>query len=121
MTVGKKIRITRWFIRSHPTWLFVFGDNCSRMGLGGQAAVARGELNAFGVVTKRYPTNHESSFLNEDDLDLVKSDLDRLEKEADNWIRVIVIPGIGEGRAQLRTRAPKLLAYIKERLARYGT
>ena len=111
--------ITRRFIQAHPTWLFVFGDNLERRGLGGQAYATRGEFNVFGVATKRAPHNAPSAFFTEFCIDAVMIDLNRLDTVADNWERVVCFPGIGEGRAQLQTRAPKLLAYIKERLSKY--
>ncbi len=46
-------KYTRAYIRAHPDWLFVFGDNMMRRGFGGQAAEARGEPNAIGIATKR--------------------------------------------------------------------
>lgn len=112
--------ITRDFIKQHPTWLFVFGDNLEHRGYGGQAAVARGEPNAFGVATKRAPTNHVSAFMSETDINLVQLDLDRLDSHAPLWERVVLFPGIGKGYACLQDKAPQLLAYIEDRLSCYA-
>ena len=45
--------ITREFVRNHPDFIFVFGDNLAKKGLGGQAREMRGEPNAVGIATKR--------------------------------------------------------------------
>lgn len=47
--------LDRAAIRSEPEAFFVFGDNIRRVGLGGQAAAARGEPNALGVATLYAP------------------------------------------------------------------
>lgn len=47
--------MTRDMLRQNPDQFFVFGDNLSRVGLGGQAAAARGEPNALGVATLYAP------------------------------------------------------------------
>lgn len=47
--------LDREAIRAEPKAYFVFGDNMRRVGLGGQAAAARGEPNALGVATLYAP------------------------------------------------------------------
>lgn len=47
--------ITRDMLRAKPDARFVFGDNCQRVGLGGQAREMRNEPNAIGVATLYAP------------------------------------------------------------------
>lgn len=117
-------RYTRSQIRSNRSVLFVFGDNLSRIGFGGQAAEARGEPNSVGIVTKISP----SRYLNDDYWELVKDPIviafDRLRVhllQGEN----IVWPedGVGTGLADLSNRAPMIAMAIdlcKEHLFSYA-
>ncbi len=53
--------ITRAEVRANPDRYYVFGDNMTGTGYGGQAAQMRGEVNAVGVPTKWRPDNNEGS------------------------------------------------------------
>lgn len=103
--------IKRQTLRDHPDWLFVFGDNFARTGLGGHAREMRGEPNAVGIVTKRLPSMCDDAFLTDDDLqkwnEAVRNQFSLLHKALHDG-KVVVIPstGIGTGLAQLETRAP---------------
>ncbi len=109
--------ITREGVRSYLDWLFVFGDNVLRKGLGGQAKEMRGEPNAVGIITKRKPSNLYGSFFYDDDFDewfdLAKKDFQRILSHVEAG-GVVVWPadGIGTGRAKLANRAPSILRYI---------
>lgn len=110
-------KYTRAYIRSHPDWLFVFGDNLMRHGLGGQAGEARGEPNAIGIATKRKPSMEPDAFFEDHDYDnwmaAEQSTLRRL-MEASMRGRTIVWPlnGIGTGLARLEKKAPSIWADI---------
>lgn len=112
-------KYTRAYIKAHPDWLFVFGDNMLRHGLGGQAAEARGEANAIGIATKRKPSMEPDAFLTDSDYDnwfaAEKSTLKRL-MDASRRGRTIVWPfdGIGTGLAQLEKRAPEIWNDIEQ-------
>lgn len=60
-------RLTRKEARRRPEVMFVFGDNEARRGTGGQAEELRGEPNAVGVATKRYPSTDELAYWREDE------------------------------------------------------
>lgn len=106
-------RYTRPIIQANPEWYFVFGDNLERSGFGGQAREARGEPNAIGIATKKYPSNHEGSFFTDSDMffwaSRERDTLAQLSKLIGEK-KVIVWPldGIGTGLAQLHTRAPRI-------------
>ena len=53
--------ITKEYLREHPNHIFVFGDNLSRQGKGGAAAL-RDEPNIYGFITKIAPDNFDGSF-----------------------------------------------------------
>ncbi len=111
--------ITRTMLRAEPDSLFVFGDNIAGWGLGGQAAVMRGEPNAVGIPTKWHPTMHGSAFFTDADYDYVRP---RIAAQFARLLSCIarggevVWPedGIGTGRAQLQTRAPRIFAMIED-------
>jgi hypothetical protein len=118
------IRRSQWIsradLRNHPDWLYVFGDNMARRGLGGQAAQMRGEPNAVGIPTKWLPMSNEAAYFTDDDL--TKLPILHALSEAFTRLRrhlmaggTIVIPadGIGTGYAHLDRRAPKLFALIQ--------
>lgn len=119
MTLLYMKKYTRAYIKAHPDWLFVFGDNLERKGLGGQAAEARGEPNAIGIATKRKPTMEPDAFLSDSDyanwMAAERSTLHRL-LAASNFGRTIIWPldGIGTGLAQLEKRAPEIWNDIEQ-------
>ena len=114
--------ITRDFVRATSDKLFLFGDNLERKGFGGQAAVMRGEPNAFGIPTKKSPSNAESAFFRDEEFDLNKASIDeafaRVAVAANDSYRTIVIPadGLGTGHAELDKRAPRTFAYLQHKL-----
>ena len=87
--------------------LFVFGDNALRVGLGGQAAEARGEPNALGVATLYSP----GLFYDADPkvLTIVTTDL----LAVSTWLRrgrVVNVPraGLGTGLGRLIEHRPDI-------------
>lgn len=49
------------FLDKNKRAIFVFGDNTLKQGYGG-AAVLRDHPQTYGVLTKKYPDNHDTSF-----------------------------------------------------------
>jgi hypothetical protein len=102
-----------------PDKLFVFGDNMARVGLGGQAAVMRGEPNAVGVPTKWSPGMSNKDFFSDADLPLIlpviEKDLEKIRKHLESG-RDVVIPadGLGTGLSQLPKRAPKIFQLLEK-------
>lgn len=114
--------ITRSFVRAHRNHNFLFGDNLLRRGFGGQAAAMRGEPNAIGIPTKKFPHNGEEAFFTDDEFEQNKAVIDqafeRLSRRSSTAEQIIVIPadGLGTRRAQLESRAPLTFAYLQKRL-----
>ena len=114
-------RITREMVRAEKDKMFLFGDNLTERGFGGQAAEMRGEENAVGIPTKKAPSNNPSSFFTDKEFAANKKAID----EAFGKIppdKTVVIPkaGLGTGLAQLEEKAPLTFAYLNEKLAEIG-
>lgn len=115
--------ITREMVRANRDKLFLFGDNLERRGYGGQAAAMRGEPNAIGIPTKKSPNYKEEAFFTDLEFEQNKAVIDaafaEIAKAIPDSIRVIVIPshGLGTGRAQLNSKAPRTFAYLQQKIA----
>ena len=114
-------QITPSYVRSHPDTLFVFGDNDQRRGTGGQAKI-RNEPNAIGFRTKKAPRTNASAYYTDseykENISKMKEDLEEISRRSADYDSVYFIPGIGEGRAKLKEKAPKTYAWMKENLPR---
>jgi hypothetical protein len=113
--------ITRDKVKDNPDVLYLFGDNLLRKGLGGQAKEMRGEENALGIVSKKYPSNNISSFYTDEDfyswLGVFSEDIKNLaEKINSGKYKALVIPPIGVGLADLPNKAPRIWKYLKTTL-----
>lgn len=103
----------RKYIQAHPDWLFIFGDNFARSGFGGQAAQARGEPNAIGIATKKFPNMSKNAFLTDMDYDVwfahERINISNLMDYSKRG-RTIIWPldGIGTGLANLQKSAPSI-------------
>lgn len=120
------IRIRRFVhrteCRTHPDELFIYGGNMSHFGKGGQAKQMRDEPNAVEIVTKRYPGWEDRDFFSDDDYEIAIAEMGpAFERLEDHLMKggTVVIPenGVGTDRAQLQERAPKIWAYLQDRLA----
>lgn len=110
-------RIYRVDLRANPNVLYVFGDNCARTGLGGQAGEMRGEPNAVGVVTKVWPGSVVAAYFSDDDYEnvkwLIQRDAEPIRAHhVQGGVVVVPLDGIGTGLSELPTRAPRIYAYI---------
>lgn len=115
--------ITRQEVQKNKSTLYVFGDNDIRKGLGGQAKEMRGEPNAFGISTKKIPSNDVSSFKSDKELEenkkIITSDVNKIiaawnTGKYDN----IIIPPIGVGLAKLSEKAPMAWKFLNEEIDR---
>jgi hypothetical protein len=110
-------------LRRNRDVLYVFGDNIARKGLGGQAKEMRGEPNAVGVATKRFPHHDEDAYFEEtpEAIDAQKAIIDQDMKPLFEHLKrggIVIWPadGIGTGIAELKTRAPTTYNYVEEKL-----
>ncbi len=107
-------------LRKYPDILWVFGDNLSRTGNGGQAII-RNEPNAIGLVSKRTPDHAPTAYMTgtPTDYDAVNADFDRIKELAASGKQLVFpVAGIGTGLARLQTTAPDLLAYIDSEISK---
>lgn len=126
MIVLKQHRIFRSDLKNNPEVLYLFGDNLTRIGLGGQAAEMRGEPNAFGIATKKDSLyNHPTSYF-QDNAETKRIILNELSKlahkiEHEKW-DIIIIPsdGIGTGLAKMQQYCPNALAFLNGMLNSLG-
>lgn len=99
---------TRDLLRAEPDARFVFGDNCRRVGYGGQAAACRDEPNAIGVATLDAP----GAFYRRDDPAALHAVVEDLKTVAAALMagRIVYAPGagLGTGLARLPEHAPEL-------------
>lgn len=123
MIVIKQHRIYRSDLRNNPHVLYLFGDNLTRKGMGGQAAEMRGEPNAFGIATKRSIShNFPDDYFFDSQVDvkgIIDKEFEHLVAmiKGQDW-KIIVIPseGIGTGLAKMPEYAPNMLKYVNEKL-----
>ena len=110
--------IAREYVRNYPDCIFLFGDNLKGRGYGGQAAEIRGEPNAIGIPTKRYPAMEEGACFKPEDFDTIKPIVDRIFESIPKD-KTVVIPtsGIGTGLAMLPEKCPALYEYIKQKIS----
>lgn len=117
---NKNTVISRYYnkdVKQSPNKIFIFGDNLDRKGTGGQAQIRNNE-NAFGIATKKHPTNNSNAFMSDSEFDenvkTIKSDIVKIKNDG----RDIVFPkdGFGTGLAKLKEKAPKTYQFLKEEL-----
>jgi len=87
-------------LTENPSWVFVFGDNTLRRGLGG-AAKLRYHPQAYGFITKKYPTYEDTAFYRPEEYqEIYKKELEKLKKEIINKSdKTFLISLLGAGRA----------------------
>lgn len=110
-------RIYRVDLQANPQITYLFGDNLIRQGMGGQAGEMRGEPNAVGVPTKRFPGGGDGDFFSDDEFDTNCMAIDEAWSQIpDAVIVVIPLDGLGTGLAELDIRAPRTFAYLEQKL-----
>lgn len=120
-TIEIRERVNRADLRAEKEKIFLFGDNLTGRGLGGQAREMRGEENAVGIPTKKAPDNNRASFFTDNEFAENKRAIDAaFGKIPPDKIIVIPKAGIGTGLAQLAEKAPQTFAYLNEKLAEIG-
>lgn len=116
MAVTKQKFIVRDDLRDNRDKIYLFGDNLVGFGLKGQAAEMRGEPNAVGIPTKKYPSMRKDAFFCDGDFEQLKPRLDKIFESLKNKNIVIPEDGLGTGLAKLDKTAPKIFNYIQEQI-----
>ena len=109
MTIDRQKEFwTRASVKADTERYYLFGDNEAGTGKGGQAVI-RGLPNAFGIPTKRSPSEYWSDETFEDNCRAI--DAAWLTIPTDRpW--VISHEGLGTGLSELPTRAPRTYQYL---------
>ncbi len=115
--------LTPQLVADNPGYLFIFSDNDSRRGEGGQACIRYAGQNVAGIATCEN-SNREYYWYERDQeeyqahCDRIDEDIKGIVARAMNEKLEIVIPisGFGNGLAQLAKRAPKVYAHLCARL-----
>lgn len=121
---GRVVRqkmIKRQDLQNNRDKIYLFGDNCRRIGMGGQAKEMRGEPNAVGIRTKKAPNHFMSALFTMEDwendkeilMEMIDEDFARIPRGT-----VVVIPedGLGTGHAKLNKYCPPMLEYIENKI-----
>ncbi len=92
--------ITPQWLKNNPDYIFVFGDNCLRVGKKGQA-ICRGCSNAYGFITKKIPSSDKDSFYKPSQYEeIFKREIEKLKKKMqENKEKTFIIPKLGSGLA----------------------
>lgn len=78
------MKVTKEYLDSNPNKIFVFGDNLTRRGKGGAAAL-RDCPNTYGFITKKFPANIDQAFYSIDEYEPVfRKEMEKLEYEIQN-------------------------------------
>lgn len=124
-TVQTVDKLTKDLVEANPDLIYLFGDNLQRTGTAGQATIRHASTkNVVGIPTKKKPATTEDAYFTDSD-----EDFEIFKKGVDEALasipagKTVVMPsaGIGTGLAQLPTRAPRLFAYLQQRLKSLGS
>jgi hypothetical protein len=116
--------------KKYPKLLFIYGDNDTKTGKGGQAVI-RYAPNTAGIPTKKIPNNLPTSFYTDDELELNKTKIKASIQEIitklsttydeNNKLQYngIMLPedGFGTGLARLNILAPKTFEFLNLEIA----
>jgi hypothetical protein len=110
-------RVYRVDLKANPGAIYAFGDNCERIGYGGQAAEMRDEPNAVGIATLWGLGEFFDEARSADQCAVIDADMEPLF-EALRQGRIVVFPldGVGTGIADLATRSPTTFAHLQQRI-----
>ena len=115
-------KITPKWLNDNPEYIFVFGDNCLRLGKKGQA-ICRGCPNAYGFITKKFPSNDKDAFYKPSAYEeIFKREIGKLKKKIrENVNKTFIIPKLGSGLANKYNIYEKVIKdKIKEELAEFN-
>ena len=111
-------------VQDNDDFIFIFGDNDVRVGKGGQAII-RGEKNAMGIPTKKYPGYNPKAYYTDTEISTNKIKIDNAInnivyklKNNNAQYKGIILPedGLGTGLADLKNKAPETFGYLNKKI-----
>lgn len=113
--------IKREDLQHNYEWMYLFGDNAIRKGMGGQAAEMRGEPNAVGIATKKQPSNDPLAFFYDDqymdNMKIIYNDFLPVFKHIyGGGTLVIPMDGLGTGLSAMEIHCPRTLNTLNDML-----
>lgn len=107
--------ITPNYVRRHPDWIFIYGNNLKDIGEEGHRQHFRQFKNCYAVPTKNSPCHRQDSFFSDEEFlrykEIIYQAIGRIP-----WERriTILIQGIGkeEDESLLYRKAPTLYRYL---------
>ncbi|HYD29218.1 hypothetical protein [Brevundimonas sp.] len=122
MPLKAKQYITQQDVRRRRDCVFVFGDNDTRKGRGGQAHACRGEPNTIGVRLRKHAGDHPSACWTDEEFAENRAKIDedvRAIRAALEAGKTVVFPkgGLGSGSIPIEEAAPNTARYLLEQLA----
>jgi hypothetical protein len=106
-----------------PKSLFIFGDNDVKKGCGGQAVI-RYCKNAYGIPTKKFPSNNSNSFYTDAEYDTnckqIMDSIMQIIKISKQYEEInFPLDGFGTGLARLQSKAPKTLNFLNQMIKKH--
>lgn len=107
--------ITDSFVKQHPDWIFIYGDNLIHKGEEGHRILFSHLPNCYPVPTKKRPCHREDSYFNDKEYFYnekhIKESIDKIPFE---YTFVVLIQGIGkeEDDSMLYIKAPGTYNYL---------
>ena len=108
--------IYRQDLRANPNVTYLFGDNTVQEGFAGQAKEMRGEPNAVGIPTKKYPNTYASAYFTDNEFESNKREIDDAFARINTDIVVVPLDGLGTGLAEMPIRCPKTFKYLVDKI-----
>ena len=107
-------------VRNNRNYLFIFGDNDIKRGLGGQAII-RNEKNTIGIPTKKYPSTKAYAYYNdseyEDNCNKIRASINKIVELSSQYDKVIYpSSGVGTGLSKLDIVAPRTYKFLLEQI-----
>ena len=115
MIVKKIKRYSVEMCENNPKCLFIFGCNLLKVGLGGQAIIRKCP-NAYGIPTKKLPSQLANSYFSDSDYEENIEHIKKAIDEIPTNYKAIIFPtdGLGTGLADLPNKAPKTYAFLNK-------
>jgi hypothetical protein len=108
--------ISRTDTRNNRGVTYIYGDNDTRSGSGGQAASMRGEPNTIGIRTKKKPSMNDDAFYSDDEYEANCAKIEEDFAKVQGVIVIMSSAGLGTGLSDMKRRCPRTFAFLNEKI-----